>query len=314
MDKETVKTSLNGYRLEAELKNVPISFVNALRRILLSEIPTVVVSNVVILENTTSMTHEMLRHRIEMLPVNVQVETIDVIRDTSIELKVGIADKPRDITTADFTIGPKAEILLLDRDLGTPLYFMTLKPNESIHIKASLSIETKGASQVCVSTFSNHIDEKQRQLDRDTWIAEGNDPDVFDNLHYQRSYARDNQGRPYWFDFTVESIGVTKASDLVKRAVEVLQAKVKEFAELPIQREEPNWYRMEMPGETFTIGQLVQEIIYGTQLTEFVSRDTGHPLIPRLTIRFNTKIEPEKVVARFKAEADTLCENVLETV
>lgn len=34
---ENVRTSLNGYRLDAELKNVPVSFVNALRRILLAD-------------------------------------------------------------------------------------------------------------------------------------------------------------------------------------------------------------------------------------------------------------------------------------
>ena len=34
---ENVRTSLNGYRLDAEIKNVPVSFVNALRRILLAD-------------------------------------------------------------------------------------------------------------------------------------------------------------------------------------------------------------------------------------------------------------------------------------
>ena len=57
---ESFNLSNNGYRLDAEFKNVPISFVNGLRRILLSEIPTVVIRDVEILDNSTKMIHEML--------------------------------------------------------------------------------------------------------------------------------------------------------------------------------------------------------------------------------------------------------------
>ena len=63
---ENVRYSLNGYRLNCEFVKVPIPFVNALRRILLAEIPTVVVRDVVIKENTSQMIHEMLKHRLEM--------------------------------------------------------------------------------------------------------------------------------------------------------------------------------------------------------------------------------------------------------
>lgn len=318
---ENVRTSLNGYRLDAELKNVPVSFVNALRRILLAEIPTVVVSNIQILENTSSMTHEMMRHRMEMLPVKVRAEEVAVIRDTKLELRV-VADKePREVTTDDF-VGK--EVLLKDRDLGTPLLFMVLKPGESIHIKANLVIQTTKASQVCVSTFKNHIDPDIAKVDRDTYIAQaGDDPvaqreaaRVFDTFHIQRSFHRNKEtGRPDWFDFTVESIGVTPARDLMRKAVEVLQEKITEFMKLPVMREEEGWYRVEVPGETHTMGTLIQEIIYLANITEFVSMDIGHPLVPKLVIRFYTKTSgPEAVLERFQKEASALCENVLNTV
>lgn len=318
---ENVRTSLNGYRLDAELKNVPVSFVNALRRILLAEIPTVVVSNIQILENTSSMTHEMMRHRMEMLPVKVRAEEVAVIRDTKLELRV-VADKePREVTTDDF-VGK--EVLLKDRDLGSPLLFMVLKPGESIHIKANLVIQTTKASQVCVSTFKNHIDPDIAKVDRDTYIAQaGDDPvaqreaaRVFDTFHIQRSFHRNKEtGRPDWFDFTVESIGVTPARDLMRKAVEVLQEKITEFMKLPVMREEEGWYRVEVPGETHTMGTLIQEIIYLANITEFVSMDIGHPLVPKLVIRFYTKTSgPEAVLERFQKEASALCENVLNTV
>lgn len=322
---ENVTTTLNGYRMDAELKNVPVAFVNALRRILLAEIPTVVVSNVQILENSSSMTHEMLRHRTEMLPINVRSNESAVIRDTKLEIRVTADKEPREVTTADFVAtGPRSDILLPDRDLGTPLLFAVLKPGESIHIKMTLSIATSGASQVCVSTFKNHIDPDIAQKDRDTFVGQAGDnvmaqreaARVFDTFHIQRSFHRNKDtGRPDWFDFTVESIGVTPAKDLMRTAVTVLQSKIAEVAKAPILREDEGHYRIEVPGETFTIGNLVQEMVYLTNTTEFVSADVGHPLLPKLAIRFHTNtISAEEIVATFQKEASALCENVLRSV
>ena len=318
------RISMNGYRLDAELKNVPVAFVNGLRRILLSEIPTVVVSNIQILENTTSMTHEMIRHRVEMLPVNVRADEVAVIRDTQLELRTAAEKEPREVTSDDFAaVGPRGDILLRDRDLETPLLFIQLKPGETLHIKATLSVLATKSSQVCVSTFKNHIDPDRAKIDRDTFVAQaGDDPvtqreaaQTFDSFHIQRSFHRNKEGRPDWFDLALESIGVSPAMDLLKKAVEVYQEKINEFAKIPVLREEEGWYRMEVPGETHTLGALIQEIVYLSQLTEFVSADIGHPLVPMLVIRFNTKTStPEAVVEYFQKQASSLCENVLKSV
>ena len=321
---ENIRTLNRGYRLEGEFKTVPIAFVNALRRICLSEIPTVVLSNIEILENTSSMTHEMLRHRVEMLPVNVRADETAVVRDTKVELRFMQSPDAREVLSTDFAVnGPRSDILLRDRDLDAPMYFMTLKPNESLHIKASLSIVPSGASQVCVSTFMNHIDPERAKVDKDTFIsaagesreAQNEAARIFDTFHIQRSYAINDQGRPYWFDFKLESIGVQPAKDILRKAVEILQTKITEWTKTPVQREEAGWYRMETEGEPYTIGQLVQEILYESGLVDFVARDAGHPLVPKLIVRFHAKtVQPEAVIERFRAEASALCENVLKSV
>jgi DNA-directed RNA polymerase subunit L len=313
---ENVRTSLSGYRLEADLKEVPIGFVNALRRICLADIPTVVVTNIQILENTTSMTHEMIRHRVEMLPVAAAAEEAAVLRDTKLELRFLSAPTEREVTSDDFVVtGPRKEILMHDRDLGTPMFFMLLKPGEALHIRATLGIQTTGASQVCVSTFKNKIDPKQAETDRKLYVENGGDPRVFDKFLIQRSYYKDETERAFWFEFAVESIGVLPAKDIVRKAAEILQGKITEWAKSPVLREENGWYRIETEGETFTVGQLVQELMYSDGLVEFVSRDVGHPLVPKLTIRFQTKtIQPDAVVEKCKAQALALCENVLKSV
>jgi len=185
-------------------------------------------------------------------------------------------------------------------------------------------IQSTKTSQVCVSTFRNHIDPDVAKIDRDTFVAQAGDDlnaqreaaRVFDTFHIQRSFHRNkDNGLPDWFDMRVESIGVTSARDLVKKAVEVLQEKITEFVKLPILREEEGWYRVDVPGETYTLGALVQQMIYLSNTTEFVSADIGHPLIPKLGIRFYMQTgNPEDVIKRFQMEASALCENVLRTI
>jgi DNA-directed RNA polymerase subunit L len=319
---DNLRTSLSGYRLDAEFKNVPVSLVNALRRILLAEIPVVVVTNVEIVKNTTSMTHEMLRHRVEMLPVNVKPEEAAVIRDTKLELRFFTSPEPREVTSDDFTVnGPKPNVLLHDRDLDTPMHFMSLKPTEELHIKATLAIQPVGGSHVCVSTFRNHVDPDVAAVDRDTFVSQAGDDEgarreaarIFDAFHIQRSFHRNKEtGRPDWFDLTIESIGALDARDLLKRAATILKNKITEWVKSPIQREADGWYRMETEGETYTVGQLVQEVMYIGGMVEFVSRDIGHPLTPKLTVRFQTTTsQPEAVIERCRADAIALCENVL---
>jgi DNA-directed RNA polymerase subunit L len=326
---ESFTLSKNGYRLDTEFKNVPVAFVNGLRRILLSEIPTVVIRDVQILDNSTKMIHEMLKHRVEMLPINVRPEESAVIRDTKIELRYlppATPDLTRktavDITSDDFAIdGPRPGIILKDRDLDEALYFMRLQPTESIHVKASLAVETKGTSQVCVATFKNHIDQEIAKLDKDTFVATAGDDDneramlakVFDNYEIQRSYARDDEGRPYWFDFAVESIGVTPAKDLLKQAAMIFKKKIETWCENPIQREEGDWYSIETEEEGHTIGALAQILIYN-QKVNYVSYRIVHPLLPKMIVRFSSKIAPEKVIEKFKTEAVALCESILKSV
>jgi DNA-directed RNA polymerase subunit L len=328
---ESFNLSLNGYRLDTEFKNVPIAFVNGLRRILLAEIPTVVIRDVQILDNSTRMIHEMLKHRVEMLPVNVRPEEAAVIRDTRIELRflppaADLTRKgPAEVTTDDFVVqGPRKDVFLKDRDLGAPLFFMTLQPNESIHVKATLGVETMGASQVCVSTFKNHVDPELAKLDKDSYVAVAGDDEneramrakIFDNYEIQRSYARDEEGRPYWFDFTVESIGVIPAKDLLKQAAQIFKAKIETWCENPILREEGNWYSIETEADGHTIGALAQSLLYsgGLLKVDYVSYRIVHPLLPKMIVRFSTKAEPEKIIAQFKKQAVDLCESILKSV
>ena len=315
---KNIKSTNKGFELSLELQNFPVSFVNAIRRITLSGIPTVVIRDVQVIENTSQMPHEMLRHRMEMLPVSVSPDDASKIRDTTVEVHV-VPNKEQvgvlTVTTDNFTSGES--VLMKDRDLDTPILFIRLRPGEGIRMKGRLAVETQTASQVCTATTGWHVDPELAKLNRAKFIEEGGDPRLFDNFTVQKSYSRDESGNPNWFDMSIESVGVLKSIDILKIAVRVLRKRVDEYVKEAldsIQREnDEGSYMISLSQGGHTIGALMQYVMYLNRNVNFVSYNIPHPLRDVLVLRFNTSLQPESAL---KTAHDTINEycSVLEKV
>lgn len=312
---ENIHVANKSFELSCELKNFPVSFVNGLRRILIGNLPTVVVRDVQILENTTQLPHEMLKHRVEMLPVNVHPTDAATIKDAKIELKI-LPDRERDtvrtITTDDFVVESGREGLLMkDRDLGTPLLFLRVRKGESVHVKARLSLETQHASQVCTATTRWHVDPELAAAARKEFVEEGNDPRIFDNSLIQRYYSRNEAGRPNWIDLSIESVGVLPAKELLKMAVSVLRKQLNEYMKDAldnIQKEaDEGTYNVTLEKGGHTIGYLMQEVMYSDSNVNFVSYDIPHPLRNTMVLRFHTTKKPESILKTAKDTIDEYC-------
>lgn len=309
---EGQKTANCGYEYHCEFKGYPATFVNSIRRILLADIPTVVIRDVEILENTSQIPHEMIKHRVEMLPVNVLPSDGQTIRDTKIELRLIPVPEARTITTKDFALSVGGN-LMGDRDTGAPLQFIKLRPNEVVHIKGGLAVETKTASQVCVSTLSYHIDPEQAKLDREAFIEEGGEPAVFDNFYIQKSYSKEN-GRPNWINLDVESNGVILAKDLVKMAGKILKQKLADYMEQAlgnIARHKDNEYFISLQMGGHTELALLQEVLYSDMNVNFVSYDIPHPLKSDTLVRIHSKSSPETLLKNAHSKLDEYC-SILE--
>lgn len=310
-----LKTANSGFELTMELRNFPVTFVNALRRIALANIPTVVLRDVQIMENTTQMPHEMLKHRFEMLPINVSPDDAQTIRDVTVELQI-VANPDQKgtqtVTTDNFTVqsGPQ-KVLMKDRDLDTPILFLRVRPNEAVRIKGSLVVETNNVSQVCTATTGWHPDPELVKIDRKNWVDAGNDPREFDNSRYQRSYSRDERGRPNWFDLRIESVGVLKSAKILNMAVTILRKQLADYmkeATNSIRREsDENSYSISLEQGGHTIGALLQEVIYSDTNVNFISYDIPHPLRKTMVMRFNTKKTPESILRTVKEAIEEYC-------
>jgi DNA-directed RNA polymerase alpha subunit len=308
---ENIKTSNNGFELECQLKNLPVSFVNALRRILIGNIPTVVVRDVKIIENTTQLPHEMLKHRMEMLPINVYPTDTTTIKDGKITLHIlpdnGLT-QPKNITTDDFVVtSSRQDILMKDRDLGTPLLFLKIRKGESVHIEGRLALENEQVSQVCTATTSWHIDEEVAKKARKEYQDAGNDVRVFDNSLIQRYYSKNEAGRPNWFDMKVESVGVLKSKEILAMGVSILRKQVDEYVKealTNIQKEsDEGTYSVHLEMGGHTLGYLMQEVMYGDNNVNFVSYDIPHPLKKTMVLRFHTTKKAETIL---KTAFDTI--------
>jgi len=70
-----------------DLKNLDVTFANTLRRILLSEIPTVAIEKVVLNQNTSVLQDENLAHRISLIPILFDPKLLE---DAPEELETGL--------------------------------------------------------------------------------------------------------------------------------------------------------------------------------------------------------------------------------
>ena len=299
------KEKMSDYKLTVQFENVPVTFVNAIRRTALADIPTVVLTDIEILDNTSQLPHEMLKHRMEMLPVSVKPSDTSVIRDGKVEVKFMKDSNPRVVTTNDFT---GKEFLMVDRDIGTPMLFARLRKDESLHIKAKLAISHK-QSQVCVSTTKWVIDPELREANKILWLDAGKDPHVFDTTEFQKSYSRDEKGRPNKFELELESVGVLTAKEILKLTMQILQQKVTEYiteAQNNIQRS-GDMFTITLDQGGHTVGGLMQEVMYQDLNVMYASYDIPHPLKKTMVLKFQTAKTPESIL---KTASDTINEYI----
>jgi len=318
---ENLKTSNRGFELSCEFVNFPISFVNALRRILLASIPTVAIQNVEILVNTTQLPHEMLKHRVEMLPINVLPSDSATIKDAKVELRIlpSQDEKTRTITTSDFVVqSGREELLMKDRDIGEPMLFLRVRKGEEVHLKATLGVltDTKHVGQLCNVSSWWKVDPEKAKAVRKEYVDAGNDVREFDNFLVQKCFHTNEKGEPYWICLAIESIGVMSAKDALRISVDVLRKKVNDYVKEAVEnirREQDKTFSVVTKTGGHTIGGLFQQVIYSDLNTSYVSYDIVHPLKPDLKLQFCSDKSPESVLKMAKDTIEEYC-NLLEKV
>ena len=252
-------------KLNLELRNINVSFVNALRRIILSEVETVgfntddyINSDLKIKENTTSAHNEFILHRLGLIPIHIKnIESFNPNKLKFSLKKENIGTVPINVTSGDFIVTDTETGEVKNTDDYFPvnpltkshITIITLKPNpnnkgEKIHVEGFCS-KSNGKqnarySPVCQASFKNKRDpEKVTQALEDYMEKNSQKEDTqkklksialdFELGHADRYFFTDENNEANQFEMTIESIGVFEPEEILYKALKVLKNKLVRF-------------------------------------------------------------------------------------
>jgi DNA-directed RNA polymerase subunit L len=247
--------------LKFTLSGVNVSIANALRRIILSEIPIVVFrvspndkNKCNIIANTCGLNNEIVKHRLSCIPIHIKDVDEFPLKNYMLELHVqNNTDTTIYVTTKDFVIKDLTtgkylpenkirEIFPADDLTGDYIDFVRLKakPAEEIqgkiiHLTSEFDIgtakEDSAYNVVSTCSYGNTIDDavqeaKLAQL-KQKWKDEGKKES---EIEFDATNWKLLEGKRIFkkdsFDFVIQSIGIYTNAELLIKACKVIIEKL----------------------------------------------------------------------------------------
>jgi DNA-directed RNA polymerase alpha subunit/DNA-directed RNA polymerase subunit L len=250
------------------ISGINVSFVNALRRIILSEIPTVVFrtetykdNQCTISINTTRTHNEIIKQRLSCIPVHMT--DLDILPNKYI-LEVDVKNETENImfvTTEDFKIKNKSNGNYLTKEETHKIFPSNMKtnsyidfarlrpkisdtiPGEQLKLTAEFSISTAKTNSmfnvVSKCSYGNTLDfekinQEWNEMETKLKLQGGDDlVQLKKDIEFQKKnfYILDAQRRfiENSFDFVIQTIGVFENKTILKMGLQILQNKFIEF-------------------------------------------------------------------------------------
>jgi len=193
-------------KITIKFNNVPRQYVNALRRLSISEVPTFAIDDIVILENSSVMHDEAVAHRLGLIPLRTDLKKFNLPNNCDCKSALGCTncrvllqldaeakDKTKIITTSEL-ISEDEFVKPVNQDIP----IITLAPGQKIKFEAyarlGLGKDHAKWQAATISVVKYGEDENEIYL-------------------------------------TIESNGALTAEEIVIAAVEKLNSNIKEFGE-----------------------------------------------------------------------------------
>ena len=287
--------------LKFTLRGVNVSIANSLRRIILSEIPTVVFrttpyekNKVIFEENTSRLNNELLKQRISCIPI--YIDDLDFPKEKyKIELDVtNNSDTIIYVTSNDFKIkDTETNKYLTEEDTkkifppnsvtNSYIDIARLRPKisdsiggEKIKLSARFDIgtakEDSAFNVVSTCSYGSTVDPIKRN---EAWTIKSRELKNIENIKSiekdwnlleAKRFIKDNS-----FDFIIESVGPFKNENIVYKATQIMINKINTFLEV-IQTETevinksnttiPNSFDITLNGEDYTLGKVIEYVLY----------------------------------------------------
>jgi DNA-directed RNA polymerase subunit L len=254
----------DGSNLRFRMEGTNVSIVNALRRIILSEIPTVVIrstpydkNRVNIEVNTTRMNNEIIKQRLSCIPVHINESDFSSINDLVIELSVkNDSTILAYATSGDFKIkNEKTNTYISEEDAkqifptdpitGDYIDIVRLRPKtsnngEELKLTCSLDIGTsKEDSSFAVASTCSYSCVVDEQKVEEAWSLKKRELETNGNTAEELVLAEKNWRLldskritiPDAFDFMLETVGVFTNKSIVGKACKIMIGKLSNIKE-----------------------------------------------------------------------------------
>jgi len=188
-----------------KIQDVPLEIVNALRRVIISELNNVAVhfdpynndeSDIKFIENTSCLHNEFLGHRLSLIPLHFDEKEVDQFQKEKYLFEINVHNKTHDdleVTTNDIRIKDEngneypeefhKKIFPVSSITKDPILIVILNPNHynldmgeklNVQFRASIGKALKHArySPVSTCTYFNVIDDEKVKIAKEKYIEE----------------------------------------------------------------------------------------------------------------------------------------------
>jgi len=264
MNPHIEQTNKKGDMLSFTLSGVNVSIANAIRRTILSDIPTVVFKTSTyeeckanIITNTSRLNNEILKQRLSCIPIHIPNHEEINLKNYLLEVNVeNTTDTTMYVTTQDFKIrNLLTDSYLSEKDTrnifppndytGYFIDFVRLRPKlsdellgEKIHLTCEFSVSTAkddgmfNVASTCSYGFTPDDVEIDKELTKKIqgWKDEGkNEKEIdFESKNWKLLDALRIVKKDS-FDFIVQSVGVYSNIELIHKACEIIDKRLQEL-------------------------------------------------------------------------------------
>lgn len=324
-EKDTLNLS---NRTTFEIHNTDLAIVNGIRRVILSEIPTLGFMgekevSIQIQKNNGPLHNEFMIHRIGMIPIHFTEEEIEGFVENEWEFSMEVKNSSASIlnvTTHDFK-GTRNGQDLAQKEIHRlfPVNPITKKPILITRLRQGE--ELAFTATVVKKTASDHSAFSPVSLCTFFYVQDAaKNKDVKDILQKERNYLKNEYNEATVLQFSIEPETSLSPTYLVAKALEILRTKCEVVdrelevvgstkVELKPHEEIKDTYDLHIYQENDTFGNLCQSLIYNEFIRQpkqildnkfemtYIGYYAPHPLDPKIIIRMTLKhpdVHPEE--------------------
>jgi DNA-directed RNA polymerase subunit L len=305
---------VNKNSLQFEINNASndfkISFTNALRRIILSDITTWALDEkkIEFIENNSLLNNEFLKHRLSLIPFNNESDKVNY---ENLVISCSVKNESEDIRSiyvSDFEIYD--EILDEHYDIAdfvehTNILFAKLQNNEYFTFNAHFSNNSSyegnkkqcGAQHCCVSTCIVTFKHDENIVKDTLKSVEKDEKDSFIINNKEKMYKKTDMGNPDVLEMNIESIGFYEVKNILKKGLVIMEEKINSYQDKLKDFEFTNgFYILNLENENDTLGNLVSSYINDEKEILFSGYIIEHPLYENVILKIKTELKKDDLI------------------